>query len=269
MAEDRSMVRNKGMLAVAFVLAVLVVVLYNVQVRRVAEEARGTVVKVLVFRRSMKAGDEIDAKKDLEIKEIPRQVREPLGSVVDIKTPEDVSAMNGYILNQDVSKGAFLQWGHVLQDRDKGPSGGIRSGFVGYSLQVDARAVPGDMLRVGDYVNLVGRISLQGRPLQSYRIVERIRVLAIGGRGVKEAVLTGKGRARKADQGQRSFRSITVELLPAESLILDNVVSHVVGDVRIEVLRPDSRADSKAGSINDKLRALTASSPKMMRRTGT
>ena len=69
MAEQSPEVRNKGMLLVAFVLAALVVVIYNVQISRAREEARGETIILLRFKRNIKRGGQLDVKKDLKVEE--------------------------------------------------------------------------------------------------------------------------------------------------------------------------------------------------------
>ncbi|HUU60089.1 MAG TPA: hypothetical protein VMZ50_11140, partial [Phycisphaerae bacterium] len=109
--------------------------------------------------------------------------------------------------------------------------------------------------------SLIGIISLGSQPPQSYRIIESVRVFAIGGQGVKETVQTARG-FKITDRGQRSYRSITVEVPPTESLVLNDVLSHVSGGVRVLLLPSDYKPGGKPGQVSKELRNLKAAPPR-------
>jgi len=261
MAEEAPVVRNKGMLVVAFVLAAVVVVIYNWQAARIRSEARGETIYLLRFRRNMRAGEQLDVKKDLVIDERSKQWEGRMGSVVVLARPAQAGTVDKYYLNQYVRKGDYLRYNHIYHETKDLPSSNLTTGMVGRSVPVDPRNVPGDRLRVGDHVSLFGIISLGKQTPESYRIIESVRVFAIGGQGLKETVSTRKG-LQLADRGQRSYRSIVIELSPSESLILNNVLSHVRGGVGVELLPPNYKPTSKPGQVSKELRNLKAAPPR-------
>lgn len=252
MAEEVAAVRNKGMLLVALVLAALVVVIYNFQIRRVRKEARGETVILLRFLRNMKRGEQLDVKKDLEVQEVSKQFRGGLGSVVVLNRREERSSIDRRYVNRKINKGMYLMWAHISQEPQDRQSENITRPNIAYPLDVET--VPGELLSIGDKVNLVGRMSLKGGALKSYRIIEGVTVLAVGGRGVRRTPLKGR-RTGLSERGPRSYRSITIEIRPKQSLNLNDVLSRVIGGVTVELLNPESRTSGEAGTVNPDLTA--------------
>lgn len=259
MAEESPEVRNKGMLLVAFILAALVVVIYNVQISRAREEARGEMIIVLRFTRNIKRGELLDVEKDLVVEKWHKNFQSGLGSVVVLNTEEEKSGVDGAYVNRKVNKGELLMWAYIFREPKERQSENIRKRHVAYTLEVET--VPGELLSVGDKVNLVGRISLRGGSLKSYRIIAGVTVLAVGGQGVRQTPLSGR-RTRISEKGQRSYRSITIEIRPDESLILHNVLSNVVGGVTVELLNPDETT-SKSPAVSSVLRKMPAASGRL------
>jgi hypothetical protein len=239
------------MLIAAAVIAVFVVILYNVQVRRVEARARGETVYLLTFTHSMRAGEQLDVDRDLAVQEVARQFEGRLGGAVILKSPEDRRDYRGMSLTRVAEKGEYLRWSHVQAEAGASPSQKIAPGMVGYPVPLDSRYVPGDILRVGDKINLVGRFQLGSSPPKAYRILEHVDVLAVGGRGLEEP-----GFFDEPAGGQRSYRSVTIEISPAQSLILDDVLNRVVGGVRVELVNRMARRVDTAGKVNPELSGL-------------
>ena len=256
MAENSPEVRNKGMLLVAFVLAALVVVIYNVQISRAREEARGETVLVLRLSRNIKRGEQLDIKKDVVVQEVRRDFQAGLGSVVVLNNEGEKSSVDGAYVNRKVNKGEWLMWAHISHEAQERPSRIVSKRHLAYTLEVGA--VPGELLSIGDKVNLVGKILLKGKSLKSYRIIAGVTVLAVGGQGIRKTPLSGK-RTRIAPKGQRSYRSITIDIRPDVSLILNNVLSNVVGGVTVELLNPDETT-GKSATVNLALEGMSAAS---------
>jgi hypothetical protein len=94
-----------------------------------------------------------------------------------------------------------------------------------YPLKVIPEETPGDLVRVGDYVNVYGVFSVANKAPESYLILKAARVLTIGGRGPKDK----PAGSRAGDEGQANYRSINVEVSDAVGRQLDNLMSHSVG----------------------------------------
>lgn len=245
-------IQNKRLLIVAAVLAAVVVIVYNVHIRQVRRAGRGRTIQLLRFQRDMELGEQITSK-DLTVVPIDEVAAGNLGNVMG---KEHLKFATQSIINQRVQKGQYLLWQHITQDEHSGPSRMIGKGMVAVSIDMDPRVAPGDILRVGDRVNILARLSVGRGPLKTYRVVEGLRVLAVGGRGRKQMAAYGKSR-RPFEEGLRSYRSITVEVFPDVSLQLENVLSHKVGSVRVELLNPAEKLSATAGQINPSLQNLT------------
>ena len=124
MAEETPGVRNKDMLVLAFVLgtlvasvvAGLVVVIYNFEIRRVRVETRRETVILLRFLRDMKRGEQLDVNKDLEVQEVSKQFQGGLGSVVVLKRREERSSIDRTYVNRKINKGEYLMWAHISHE---------------------------------------------------------------------------------------------------------------------------------------------------------
>jgi len=241
MAEQAPPARNTTLLLIALLLGGVVVAIYLFNIRQVRRSSRGQTKYVLVFRRTIPAGDAIE-EKDLEIRRIETQYADSLGDVVTGDTERLVDGYRpakGSVLQQDVSRDQWLRWSHITGLSGKAPSHAIRKGREAFTLAIDPRTAPGTILSVDDRVVLIGKISVKGRPLKSYRILEGVRVLAIGGVAGHAQEKTRR-RSSLTRRGQRSYRSLTLEVTQEIAEQLDAVLSHVQGSVRVTVLSPNS-----------------------------
>ena len=252
MTPDTPGIVNKKLLVVALVLAAVVVVAFNFHVARVRREARGDTVRLLRLRSDMQAGERID-EDDLEVVEIDRSVAEGYG---DVLTADRIGYATTSTLNQSVRKGRWLQLGHTITREEDSPSARIVRGLVTHTFGVDSQRAPGELLRIGDRVNVLGMLSLGGRPLQAYRIIENLKVVEIGGRSYQEPSASRR-RGDSSSEGMRQFQKITVEVPPDVSIQLANVLTHVQGDVWIEVRNPTDRGPTTP-QVNPALEALAA-----------
>lgn len=251
MAEEAPAIRNKWLLIVAVALAVIVVILYNVHVSSVRREAHGEQVTVLVYNYSLSPGQVIK-EKALSEKRIPKDIARNMPNIVKAW---EKGVVKGRTVNRRVSKGDFVYHTHTTLDRRDLPSAGIEpQNMVAVPIAIDPRQAPGTILRVGDRVNILGRISLNRGQPRTYRIIECVKVLGIGGRGLEET--KGRGGAVLAERGQRSYRSITIQVLPDESLKLSDVLANVLGSPRIEVRNPQASPPTGAGRVNPELSSL-------------
>ncbi|MCD6364483.1 MAG: hypothetical protein J7M14_01275 [Planctomycetes bacterium] len=236
MAEQNPSAKSdKAGLIAALVLGVLVVVLYNVQINRIANSRRGKIVPVVVVKRSMDVGERIEPG-DVELKKVDLEpeVAEGLGGVVD-----DESQVIGQTLNKRIFRNRFLRWTDIAGAGAVRPSSALRKNKEAFTVSIEPRVAPGMILSVGDRVALLGKFSLKGGGLKSYRIIQGVRVLAVGG-VVGHSGGTLDRRSTLSRKGQRSYRSLTLEVSPETSTQLDNVLSFVQGPPRVVVLSPEN-----------------------------
>ncbi len=256
MADEQPAVRNKGMLIVALILGVVVVAIYNIQIRRVRAEAQGEMVYVLRFARNMGPGDQLDAEKDLAVEMTQKKHGENLGPVWILATPDERKLVDKLYLTRKAQKGEFLLYAHISMQQDATPSAEIGQGMVAVSIPVDKQNVPGEILNPDDRVNLLGRFRSGGSHRGLFRVIEGVRVLAVGGQGLSEAP---GGRAAATAKGLRSYQNVTIELTPEESLLLNALLSQLDGAFTLEVLNPNTRPAGSWGKVAAPLRQLLSS----------
>jgi len=259
MDQETPGIANKKLLIVSLILAAVVVVFYNVQISRVRSAARGKTVRLLRVGRDMQPGEGIDLK-DLEVVEVETHVAEGLGNVITA-SQEDMNYVKTSKINQYVRKGSWLMFEHTVNVEKDNPSTRIRKGWVTHTFAIDPRQSPGEILRIGDRVNVLGMLSLKGKGLRTYRIIENLKVLEIGGRSYHQPSWR-TSRRQSSDEGVRQYQKITVEAPPDVSRQLADVLTHVRGSLWVEVRNPtDAPAGRKAPEINPELRNIGAAPP--------
>ena len=255
MAEEAPAVQNKKLLLVSILLAILVVIIYNVHVHQIIKGQTGQLMRLCKAARDLRRGDKI-TRQDIIIEEVPSQYTQALGKVVQAK---DIDFLMGQKegLNKDVAQGAWFQWSDLTGASEENKLKEMRKGMVGLAVQINPAESPGEILRPGHRVNLVGRLEVGNRPLQAYRILEAIRVLAVAGIGAQEDV-GRRGPGAVMQRGPRSYRSLTIEVHSSVSPALKNVLSYVQGDIWLEVCHPDARPEGSKpySEINPELASL-------------
>ncbi len=248
--QGNSPVANKKLLLTGIVLAVIVVVLYNVQVARIRATSRGKTVELLRLARDMQPGQKIRSK-DLEAVEVPQQFLEGLDNYIKA---ENIDYAITSTLQQPVIKGRWLMYEHTVNPEKSNPSARISPNMVTYTLTIDPRRSPGEILRVGDRVSILGMLQVNNKPLQAYRIIEDLKVIEIGGMSFRDTPLTVSKRSSK--QAMRQFAKITVEVNKDISLQLANILSHLSGSAWLEVRNPTAGSRFKTPKVDPELRNL-------------
>jgi Flp pilus assembly protein CpaB len=189
-------------------------------------------VTFLRVTRDLSTGERIKPT-DLEMVTIPQEVSGGLGNVL---TRADWDFAIKQAVNQPVNKNQWLLWSFVTQgDSALYPSAQVPTGMVAFPLQVDPRMAPGEILRVGDRVNLIGTFTI-GDKYANYTILEGVRVREVGGRIPRDRT-AGSSVRTTADDGMSSFRSITIEISPEVAKKLANLITHA-GAITVTVRNP-------------------------------
>jgi len=244
---------SKKLLIVAVVLAALVVVLYNYQVSRYRSAQTGRMVRLLQVNADKKAGDRL-TRDDLDVAEMPAEFERGLKNCI---AADQIDYAVSSTLNQPVRKGQWLLYEYTTIAEEASPSNRIQSRWVAHTVTIDPQRSPGEVLNVGDRVNILAMLAVNGKPLQAYRVIENVKVVAVGGRSYESP--DSSDRRRAGSGAAREYRGITVELPPDASLQLANVLSHAQGNCWLEVRNPrDSAEGEGAAQVNRDLRNLTA-----------
>jgi len=248
MAEEAPTVQNKWLLIIALGLGLFVALIYNIHVASVREESRGETKRLLKFKHDMFAGQTIDAGDDLEVVEVPLAITRGLEGVVMLEKGEGYMQYDGQPLNRDVHRENWLLRSHITGGGDDSPSGRIPEGDgTAIALAFAPEEALGDILRPGDWVNIVAMLPDKQGTYKYRRIIEGVRVLAVGGRGERRRASAGDS-AVVNPSGLRSYRTVTIGVHKDTSLKLRTVITHVSGSIGLELRNP---RDSIGKSLKD------------------
>ncbi len=250
MAEQAPAIQSKRLLVVAVILAAVVVVIYNVHVSAVRTAGRGKMIDLLQFSRDMDP-DETVTKKDVHVVPVDKLHYGALGNVV---TRKDFDLVVGSVLNQAGKKNEFVKYGHVTAEQGSGASGRLEKGMVAVPIELDPRNALGDILQIHDRVNILAILSPDKRKLKTYRVIEGVRIIAVGGRG-QAGRTTARGKVASS-RVPRTYRSVTVQVPKGISLGLQNVLSHRAGSTTLELCSSSLVVNDETLKINKDLAEL-------------
>ena len=244
MTEDKTQgVQNKWLLIIAVVLGLVTVFIYSEHIDAIREHEDANKVWIIEVSRSLKAGDKITSK-DIKKRDVPRLVKKSLGNVM--LWPKDKSLALGRTINTAVNKGQFLLTQHVYGSSAQRYTRKIADGMVAMPISFSADSSV-SLLNPGDTVNLMGNLRVGRGPYKIYRIIDYVRVLGVGGR----VNIVSDGR-----KGMGNYRKITIEVTPEVSERLLSVLTHLPGDIEMDVNRDGSIPPAKAGQVNEALKEL-------------
>jgi len=234
MPEEAPAVQNWRLLIVACVLGLVVMVVYNLHIRAVTQKGQKEQITAFRYDRNLDYGDTV-ADEDLIRVQIPRDFAESIGRLLE-EDEKDTLAVNMKI-NRDVSKDDFAMAGHFATSKNPGPAEDLGRNEVQITISVDPKKAPGKVLRIGNYVNILGMLPTKQGTYKMYRIMEWIKVVAIG--GMTDRRSTSGGRASTAERGVRSYNTITVEVMRRDpddvSLQWGNLETYLRGPAIIEI----------------------------------
>ncbi len=244
MAENT--VLNKKLMIVSLILAVLAVALFYLRDASQRKKYQGDVVQILQWRRDLGSGAEIS-----ELDTSPVDTKSSLMNLKDVVRNDNKSMVTGQNVIRRVYKGDPVYYNDFLETARGTPADKITPGLRGFTLRVDPNYTPGDMLRVGGRVDVLGMVRLKNKPEKTYTLVQNLRVLVIGGRGPRddEPLMSKKGR--RHDPGMRVYRSITVEVKPKLAEQLADLLPRVLGKVWLTVRNPSDAPKPKKGIYED------------------
>ena len=202
----------------------------------------------------MRIGERVSAK-DIKVQEVPSRGAEGFGRVLRDQREDRDSVINQF-LTQDVRADDYVQWSHVSGSEEARSSYKIDQPGLRIDMPIETLTSPGSDMSPGDRINLVGRFNVDGK-LEAVRVIENVRVLAVGGQGM--GTLSSSGGGSSSSRSKGSYRSIGIEVTSEVSLQLQNLRSHLVGEYVIELRNPRDQTLSdtdESGTINKKLQGL-------------
>jgi Flp pilus assembly protein CpaB len=245
MAEDKTQgVQNKWLLIIAVILGLVTVFIYSEHIDAIRDHENANKVSIIEVKRNLRQGDKITLK-DIKKTEVPRLEKKSLGNVM--LWPQDKSLALGKPVNQAINKGQFLLTQHLYGSSAEKYTRKIAAGMVAMPITFNADSSGGDLLSPGDTVNLLGNFSVNRGRYKIYRIIDYVRVLGMGGR---TEVGSGGGK------GMTNYRKLTIEVTPAVSIELRSVLTHLKGDIGMDINRDGATPPPNAGKINPQLKIM-------------
>ncbi len=252
MAEQTPEISNVKLLAVAATLGLVVMGVYNFHIHQVRMEGRQGRVRLLRYGNDLEVQDRI-GESDLSVVEVSRDMAQALGEVVREK---DRELILGARVNKRVYKGDYVAYSDVRSAGGSRPSQTTRAPERIVTVEIDRRAAPGRLLRVGDRVDLVGILKLPGEEHPRAReIIPAALVADVAGQGGQEAMNSGR---RGGSMPARYDQIQVVVDNEKEALLWENVKTWVIGSVLVHVRPADEDVPDDAGKVADELRRLHA-----------
>ncbi|MCK4624086.1 MAG: Flp pilus assembly protein CpaB [Phycisphaerae bacterium] len=236
-----TIVWNKKLLVVSLMLAVLAVAMFYLYISAQEKKLRGDTVEILQWSRSLNVGDKISAA-DTTVARANSATTVLKGVLRKASKDEFI----GKHVSRNVSRGDKVYYKDILESSSGTPADKITPGMRGLSLRVDPNYTPGNILRVGGRIDILGRVSPRGKLAKTYTLVRNLRVLAVGGHGENTQESIGSKRRRKYNPGIRVYRSVTVEVSPELAEQLVDLLSRVQGKIWLTVRNPGDAPKRKS-----------------------
>jgi Flp pilus assembly protein CpaB len=152
----------------------------------------------------------------------------------------------GKHVSRSVERKNKVYYKDILERSGGTPADDITKGMRGLSLRVDPNYTPGNILRVGGRIDILGRVSPIGKPAKTYTLVRNLRVLGVGGHGEKTEESIGSKRRRGYNPGIRVYRSVTVEVSPELAEQMVDLLGRVQGKIWLTVRNPSDAPKRKS-----------------------
>ena len=227
-----TVVWNKKLLLISLLLGVVAVGLFyfydSIQEKRI----RGEIIEVLRWRQNMKAGDRIDSR---SVEVLPISAGSASLDGVARKGDLATVVVNGTLV-KNVEKNHFVFYTEILGHRGGRPSQKIAKRSRAVTLSVDPKYSVGALLSQGDRVDVLGVLSIGGKPPKTYTLIENLKVLGIGGRSKSP---DEDFEADWKPTGVRVYRTVSVEVTPQVGEQLADLLARVRGRILLLVRNPE------------------------------
>ena len=247
-----TVVWNKKLLVASLILGGFAVAMFLLYDWAQKTKLSGEVVWILQWKRDLASGAEI-GEADIAVVKTSTSAMNLKG----VLRKENKSVVIDGHVNRLVRRGNPIYYSDITETHSGTSADAISKGMRGFTLRVDPNYTPGDMLRVGGRVDVLGMVRLKGKPAKTYTLVQNLRVMAIGGKGAKPEEPFGSKRGRRYDPGMRVYRSVTVEVSPALAEQLVDLMPRILGKVWLTVRNPtDAPKKTDFKGINPKVESI-------------
>lgn len=242
---------NKKLLVIALISGLVAVGLFLAYDSAKEKQLTGDTVTVLKWTRDMNSGEEVSANDWVEVDVRRKEYNSKM------LTKDDRQLVSpGAKVNRKVSRDEYIHFSQLTGIEREGPSANIRKGWLAVSLPVDPYYTPGGLLQVGDRADLIGLISVKGKPAKAYVLIQNLRVVAVGGRGENPDDRFGASPSK--DSSARVYRSFTVEVKPEVAVQLADLMPRIDGKLWLAVRNPTDKDAQFDNRLNPEVEAVLA-----------
>jgi len=246
-----TVVWNKKLLVVSLLLGVAAMVLFYVYDHLKQQQEQRRYVTVLAWKADRPAGAEV-ADTDIGPVRIPPNTYESLKGLLQ-DTGSNRGLVVGGHLSRNVRRDEYVLASHIVERAPEKPSDRINPGHRAFPLRVDPYRTYGGGMRIDDRVDLLGLVSVGGKPPQAYVLVSNLRVLGIGGRSDNPEDDFTFTRGSRANPGMRVYRTMAVEVPKETAGQLVELLPRVRGKIWVTVRNPNEPTSKNDGKINPAL----------------
>ncbi len=190
-------IQNKWLLIISLALGAIVVLIYNVHIQKVREEAKEEKIAVAVIRRAVKKGERITAK-HLRQEMVPVKLETIQQNLVrwDNRSNILTGEQGGRKAVRDLQEGKHLLWSDVGlgPKRHRTVASMLKDNECIIGVRLDRDQCPGDALEPTDLVSLTAAVSAGGKT-SIETVLEGVQIVNLGLKGAD----TGKATATSYD----------------------------------------------------------------------
>ncbi len=242
---------NIPLILVALGLGLVAVIANTAYIHNIRSEKEANKFTIYLLQRSFAPGDELE-REDLKPVEMYEEARPHYVEALKALTKDEVQTQIGQRFKRYANQNQFLTYDLFTDQPGIGDGSATpREGMVWRELPVDddttvSLIVPNSTVDIQAYLD-----PPSGKP-QTYLILERVRVVAVGGQ-------------TSASRKKRNFSKVTVEVEPVEANLLSTILRYSPDEEYELVLRNPNdltpRLPDAADSINPRVLELLNLSP--------
>lgn len=236
---------NFTLILIALGLGLVTIVVTNWYIHNIRTQVESQKITLYKLKRPVEPGDKL-SERDYTAFTVPapEQVRSHYIDGLGAFTADEIGNYIGQRFKRYANTSALLT--HTLfTEEGRTAAGGVdlRDGYRAVTLEVDRSTAP-PVLSAEMVVDLLGMLDVPGKGEKSRLIMERVRVLAVGG----ETAAGARG-------GRRGYSEITIEVTPGEVRALKTIESRLPDNEFTVVIRnaTDDALELETGSINPQL----------------
>lgn len=230
---------------VAFMLAVLSVILINFYIEGVRSQAAEKTFTVYVLSKSVRAKDRI-AKKDIRSIKLPDRFKEAFDELGAVDTADiQVRLADKEQFERSANNGEIITFSLFSAPGSKDIDTNIEIGKRQVSLPVNSRTAPG-VLHEGMYVDIEAAFNVGAALTKQLTVMECVKIIAIGTRTIYDESSGNQNALRR-------YNTITIEVTPEQATQLAYVQRMMVGDFDLHLRNPKDQklAKIEQGGISE------------------